>query len=184
MKAKRFSEINSLEWQNAYKVVKDVLEESVKTCDYRNIDFYKDVTLFEYRNNLIEVCWYDNEDGEECHCKGINALSQYIIIEDEEDDNVLCDMFDQARDEVWQSLIDEICECDEDCDEIQSMGDWDDYVAYDDYCELDDAGAFECRNVFGDVLANGGNIRQFAKYFNFCLYDDKEECCLKVYAKQ
>lgn len=133
-----------------------------------------------YWNNLIEECWYE-KDGEECHCDGFSVISQYILVEDEDDKAGLKDMFNDARDEVWETFIKDICECDDDCDEIEEAGREDTFIAYDCYGENDYSAFGDYDKIFNDVIGNGGSTRQFAKYFGFSVYNNKESEQLEVY---
>lgn len=180
MKATKFTEMSSLEWQEAYASVKNAIDESIKVCPSDCVSSYKDMDLDTYWNNLIAECWYE-KDGEECHCDGFSIISQYILVEDEEDEEGLRDMFEQARDSVWESFIEDICECDDDCDEMNEAGIDDNLVAYDCY-SVNDASAFgDYRTIFSDVLGNGGSTRQFAKYFGFSVYNNNKTMQLEVF---
>ena len=181
MKATKFTEMSSLEWQEAYASVKNAINESIKACDAEYVSSYKDMELDTYWNSLITDCWYDDKDGEECHCDGFSVISQYVLIEDEEDEEGLKEMFEEARDAVWQSFIEDICECDDDCDEIEEAGAEDNLIAYDSNSEDDASVCEDYRTIFTDVLLNGGSTRQFAKYFGFSVYNNKEAEQLEVY---
>ena len=85
------------------------------------------------------------------NCDGFSIISQYILIEDEDDKAEFRDMFNDARDEVWESYNS-------------------DSLAFGDY-----------ETIFNDVLGNGGSTRQFAKYFGFSVYNNKEAEQLEVY---
>lgn len=113
MKAVKFTEMSSLEWQEAYESVKNAIDESIKVCPSDCVSSYKDMDLDTYWYNLIEECWYE-KDGEECHCDGFSVISRYVLIEDEDDKEGLNDLFEQARDEVWKLFTEENQENEED----------------------------------------------------------------------
>lgn len=106
MKAVKFTEMSSLEWNEAYESVKNAIKESINVCPSDCVSSYKDMDLDTYWNNLIMDCWYE-KDGEECNCDGFSVISQYILIEDEEDKEGLKDMFEQARDEVYNRYFED-----------------------------------------------------------------------------
>lgn len=181
MKAKKFTEMSSLEWQEAYASVKNAIDESIKVCPSDCVSSYKDMDLDTYWNSLIAECWYE-KDGEECHCDGFSVISRYVLIEDEEDEEGLKEMFEEARDAVWESFIQDICECDDDCDEVyEEPKTRDNLIAFDSYCENNGGAYGELGKIFYDVLENGGTIKQFAKYFGFSVYNNKEAEQLEVF---
>lgn len=177
MKAVKFTEMSSLEWQEAYASVKNAINERIKVCPADCVSSYKDMEL----DTLIAEFWYE-KDGEECHCDGFSVISRYVLIEDEEDEEGLKEMFEEARDAAWESFIQDICECDDDCDEVDEEPKTLKFIAYDCY-GVDDHGAIfeDYSTLFNDVIGNGGTTRQFAKYFGFAVYNNHEAETLEVY---
>lgn len=172
--------MSSFEWQEAFTSIKNAIEESIKVCPSDLMSSYKDIDIKSYWYNLIQDCWY-KKDGEECHCDGFSVISQYVIIEDEEDEEGLKEMFEEARDAVWESFIEDICCGDDECDEIEEAGREDTLIAYDCYGENDSLAFGDYETIFNDVLENGGSTRQFAKYFGFSVYNNKEAEQLEVF---
>lgn len=163
MKAVKFTEMSSLEWQEAYASVKNAINESIKVCPSDCVSSYKDMELDTYWDSL-------------------SVISRYVLIEDEEDEEGLKEMFEEARDAAWESFIQDICECDDDCDEVDEEPKTLKFIAYDCYGE-DDHGAIseDYSTLFNDVIGNGGTTRQFAKYFGFAVYNNHEAETLEVY---
>lgn len=163
MKAVKFTEMSSLEWQEAYASVKNAINESIKVCPSDCVSSYKDMELDTYWDSL-------------------SVISRYVLIEDEEDEEGLKEMFEEARDAAWESFIQDICECDDDCDEVDEEPKTLKFIAYDCYGE-DAHGAIseDYSTLFYDVIGNGGTTRQFAKYFGFAVYDNNEAEQLEVY---
>lgn len=163
MKAVKFTEMSSLEWQEAYASVKNAINESIKVCPSDCVSSYKDMELDTYWDSL-------------------SVISRYVLIEDEEDEEGLKEMFEEARDAAWESFIQDICECDDDCDEVDEEPKTLKFIAFDCYGE-DAHGAIseDYSTLFYDVIGNGGTTRQFAKYFGFAVYDNHEAEQLEVY---
>lgn len=107
MKATKLTEVSALMWQDVFTYVCNSIEESLYCCSDEYKSSYKDMSYDDYYNNLVCEVWVDDFVK-----KGFSIISANILIEDEEDEAELANIFEQARDKVWDnyisSLIDDI----------------------------------------------------------------------------
>lgn len=75
-----------------------------------------------------------------------------------------------------QDNLEDILEEDEDCNYLDEPGIIEDLIARDSYdIYASDHGAdIHYHSIFSKLIAAGGNIRQFAKYYGFGIYDNRE----------
>lgn len=97
--------MNAIEWNECYSFIEDAVIESMKACPQEYLQEYKDMDLETYWNNLVEDCWYGECD--DLHCDGINVISFYSLIEDDNDKEELKKMFDQAREEAYNRYFED-----------------------------------------------------------------------------
>ncbi len=178
MKYTALKEATALEKCELSKYIFEALEESLAACPAEYADSYKTITLDEYSDCLI------TEQFDEHDCSlgdGIEVFDKSFLLTDEDDYKALNELFLFERDRNWETYEGEkIAEGEEDCVELaeKPAGEC---VAYDCYGEHSDCGAFEHEYAFSAALANGGNIRQFAKYYGYAIYDNTECECLECY---
>lgn len=170
MKATKFTEMSSLEWQEAYASVKNAINESIKVCSLDCVSSYKDMDLDTYWDSLIAECWYE-KDGEECHCDGFSIISQYILVEDEKDEEGLRDMFNDARNEVYDNFLQDLsekiidCECEDFSSEVEEHeegGYW--LSGYDSVTNADRYFSEELSELWKDLGMGESHMNEFAGY--------------------
>lgn len=83
--------------------------------------------------------------------------------------------------ELFHEIQDILAE-DEDCIMLDKAGRDENYVAYDCYdADSSEFGGFVNDKILNNVIADGGTIKQFAKFYGFGIFDNKETQTLEVY---